>query len=102
MTADIMSMRPATPQEEIWELRLYVAGMTPTAHRALCNLEAICETHLQGRYNLRVIDLLVEPEKAESAQILAVPTLVRERPLPVRKVVGDLSQTERALTGMGL
>lgn len=87
---------------DTWHLYLYVAGMTPTAERALANLEAICKSHLARRYTLNVVDLLDEPERAESEQILAVPTLVRGLPLPVRKIVGDLSNTKRALQGLGL
>lgn len=85
-----------------WQLRLYIAGMTPTAQRTLRNLKALCEAHLAGRYRLNVIDLLEDPQVAEAEQIIAVPTLVRELPLPVRKILGDLSNTTRALAGLGL
>ena len=88
--------------EEEWHLRLYVAGMTPTAKRALANIERICATHLANRYTLTVVDLLIDSHLAELDQILAVPTLVREQPLPVRKVIGDLSHTRHALRGLGI
>lgn len=87
---------------DVWRLRLYVAGMTPVAQRALANLERICEQHLAGRYALQVIDLVDQPELAERDQILAVPTLVREHPVPVRKLIGDLSRTDRVLAGLEL
>ena len=101
-----MSGRPASAEMDatpvVWRLCLYVAGMTPTAQRALANLQSLCEVHLAGRYNLSVVDLLVEPQRAEADQIIAVPTLVRELPPPVRKIVGDLSNRERALAGLGV
>lgn len=89
-----------TPSE--WRLRLYVAGKTPNSVRALQNLRDICESELEGRYDIEVIDLLETPERAAADQILAVPTLVRRAPLPMRRIIGDLSVTERVLTGLDL
>ena len=86
----------------IWELRLYVAGMTPTSVRAFDNLKRICETHLQGVYTIQVIDLVQQPALASGDQIIAVPTLVRHLPTPVKKIIGDLSNTERVLVGLDL
>lgn len=83
-------------------LRLYVAGQTPKAVRAFENLRRVCEEHLAGRYNIEVIDLLVEPRLERGDQIVAVPTLVRKLPEPVRKIIGDLSDTERLLVGLDL
>lgn len=88
--------------EESWELRLYVAGATPRAIAALDNLKKICEEHLAGKYSIEVIDLLKNPKLASGDQILAVPTLVRKLPEPVRKIIGDLSDTERVLVGLDL
>lgn len=87
---------------ERWLLRLYIAGMTPTARRALANLEKICQEHLAQRHTVEVVDLLERPELAEGEQIFATPTLVRQLPLPLRKVIGDLSNTERVVSGLGL
>lgn len=89
--------------EETWELRLYVAGQTPRCVAAFANLKTICEQHLQGRrYSIQVIDLLKNPQLAKGDQILAIPTLVRNLPEPVRKIIGDLSNTERVLVGLDL
>ena len=93
--------RPTTP-EEFWELRLYVAGQTPKSLAAFANLKKICEEHLAGRYKIQVIDLLENPKLAKGDQILAIPTLVRKLPEPVRKIIGDLSNTERVLIGLDL
>jgi circadian clock protein KaiB len=82
------------------ELRLYVAGQTPKSLSALANLKKICREHLQGRYRLHVIDLLQTPQLAQGDQILAIPTLVRNLPQPMRKIIGDLSDTERVLVGL--
>jgi circadian clock protein KaiB len=87
---------------EVWKLRLYVAGQTPKSAVALVNLERLCEDHLKGRYTIEVIDLLVTPRLAKDDQILAIPTLVRKLPIPVRKIIGDLSNTERVLVGLDL
>jgi circadian clock protein KaiB len=83
-------------------LRLYVAGSTPQSGRAITNLKAICETHLQGRYVLTVVDLYAEPERAREDQIIVAPTLIRQSPLPIRRVVGDLANTERVLAALDL
>lgn len=88
--------------EEFWELRLYVAGQTARAIAAFTNLKKICEEHLQGKYRIEVINLLKNPQLAKGDQILAVPTLVRSLPEPVRKIIGDLSNTERVLVGLNL
>ncbi len=85
-----------------WELRLYVAGQTPNSMRAFSNLKKFCETYLAGHYRIEIIDLLVNPQLAKGDQILAVPTLVRKLPEPVRKIIGDLSNTERILVGLDL
>ena len=87
---------------ELWELRLYVAGQTPRSIAAFANLKKICEEHLQGRYNIEVVDLVKHPQLAAGDQILAIPTLVRKLPQPLRKIVGDLRDTERALVGLQL
>ncbi len=87
---------------EAWDLRLYVAGKTPRAVTAFENLTRICNEHLAGRYTIEVIDLLVRPQLAKGDQIVAVPTLVRKLPVPVRKIIGDLSNTERVLVGLDL
>ena len=83
-------------------LRLYVAGQTPKSMVAFANLKNICEEHLAGRYQLQVVDLLENPQLAKGDQILAIPTLVRKLPEPVRKIIGDLSNTERVLVGLDL
>jgi circadian clock protein KaiB len=90
------------PEGETWELRLYIAGQTPKSVAALTNLRRYCEEHLQGRYRLEIIDLLVNPQLAEGDQILAIPTLVRKVPQPIRKIIGDLSGEERVLVGLDL
>ena len=87
---------------EPYVLRLYVAGQTPRCIAAFANLKEICETHLAGRYRIEVIDLLLNPQLAAGDQILAIPTLVRKLPEPVRKIIGDLSNTERVLVGLDL
>ena len=87
---------------EVWNLRLYVAGQTPKSLAAFANLKAICEDHLKGRYSIEVIDLLENPTLAKGDQILAIPTLVRKLPPPLRKIIGDLSNTEKVLVGLDL
>ena len=98
------SRRPGkTPSKEgFYDLRLYVAGQTARSLAALANLQRICDEHLKGRYRIEVIDLLERPQLARGDQILALPTLVRKLPQPIRKLVGDLSDTERALVGLDL
>lgn len=85
-----------------WVLRLYVAGQSPKALTAFTNLSKICEEQLNGKYSIEVIDLLKTPEKGSADQIFALPTLVRKLPVPVRKIIGDLSNTERVLIGLDL
>jgi circadian clock protein KaiB len=105
-----MTRRPGTPGKQergsfdppVWELRLYVAGQTPKSLQAFANLKNICEEHLAGRYRIEVVDLLKNPQLAKGDQILALPTLVRKLPHPVRKIIGDLSNTERVLVGLDL
>lgn len=85
-----------------WDLRLYVAGQTPKSLTAFANLKRICEEHLAGQYRIEVVDLLKEPQLARGDQILALPTLVRKLPEPIKKIIGDLSNTERTLVGLDL
>ena len=85
-----------------WDLRLYIAGQTPKSMRALDNLRRICEEHLAGQYTIEVVDLLVNPRLAKEDQIIAIPTLVRKLPDPIRKIIGDLSDSERTLVGLQL
>lgn len=89
-------------EDKKWELRLYVAGKTPKSVTALANLKKYCEEHLQGQYRIEVIDLLVQPQLAEGDQILAIPTLVRKVPEPIRKIIGDLSNEEKVLVGLNI
>lgn len=86
----------------LYELRLYVAGKTPKSVTALSNLKRYCEEHLKGQYSIEVIDLLVNPQLAEGDQILAIPTLVKKVPEPVRKIIGDLSNEEKVLVGLDI
>jgi circadian clock protein KaiB len=88
------------PTAEMWELRLYVAGQTPKSLAAFANLKRICEEYLDGQYQIEVIDLLQNPQLAREDQILAIPTLVRKLPEPLRKIIGDLSNKERVLLGL--
>lgn len=90
----------AAAADDFWDLRLYVAGQTPRSVVALQNLKRLCEAHLAGRYRIEIIDLVQNPQLARGDQILAIPTLVRRLPEPVRKIIGDLSQTERVLLGL--
>ena len=94
--------RPSSPNSEKWNLRLYVAGTTPRSLAAFTNLKRLCEEHLKGVYDIEVIDLVKNPALARGDQILALPTLVRKLPEPVRKIIGDLSDTERVLVGLDL
>src|SRR6188508_1122923 len=91
-----------TPDSEVWQLRLYVAGQTPKSLTAFANLKRICEEHLAGEFEIEVIDLLENPRLAHDDQIIAIPTLVRKLPEPIRKIIGDLSDTERTLVGLQL
>ena len=92
------SMSEFTDPAPAWELRLYVAGQTPKSVQAFANLKRICEEHLAGCYQIEVVDLIKNPQLAEGDQIFAIPTLVRKLPEPVRKIIGDLSNTERVLS----
>ncbi|HLG59770.1 MAG TPA: circadian clock KaiB family protein [Vicinamibacterales bacterium] len=106
-----MTLRPRTPgedrahaapTEERYVLRLYVTGMTARSTRAVENVRAICEEHLEGRYELEVIDIYQQPTLAVGEQIIAAPTLIKKLPLPLRRVIGDMSNTERVLLGLDL
>ena len=90
------------PTEEMWNLRLYVAGQTPKSITAFANLKKICEEHLAGKYRIEVIDLLKRPLLAKGDQIIAIPTLVRKLPEPIKKIIGDLANTERVLVGLDI
>ncbi|MFA6224542.1 MAG: circadian clock KaiB family protein [Desulfomonilaceae bacterium] len=90
------------PGDGVWNLRLYVAGQTHKSITAFNNLKKICETHLSGKYSIEVVDLMEKPQLASGDQILALPTLVRKLPPPLRKIIGDLSNTERVLVGLDL
>jgi circadian clock protein KaiB len=90
----------STPEK--WELRLYTAGQTPKSLAAFRNLKKVCEEHLPGQYEIEVIDLLANPRLAKDHQIVAIPTLVRKLPNPIRKIIGDLSDVERTLVGLDL
>jgi len=83
-----------------WNLRLYIAGQTPKSMVALANLRRICEQHMNGRYTIEIIDLMANPRLAQQDQIVAIPTLVREIPSPLKRIIGDLSNTERVLVGL--
>lgn len=96
------SKQTRKPKPETWILRLYVAGQTPRCRRAMDNLKKICEEHLHGEYRIEVVDLLVNPRLARDDQIVAIPTLVRRLPMPIRKIIGDLSNTEKVLVGLQL
>ncbi len=88
--------------DQVYNLKLYVAGQTPKSLAAFANLKAICEEHLHNKYTIEVIDLLENPQLAKGDQIVAIPTLVRQLPEPLRKIIGDLSNTERVLVGLDL
>jgi len=101
--AELNRSEPAEEEERgVYILRLYVAGQTRKSLTAFANLKAICESHLAGRYKIEIIDLLENPTLAKGDQILAIPTLVRKLPEPMRKIIGDLSNTERVLVGLDL
>lgn len=104
MSAETTSTGASAPggAEESFILKLYVAGQTNKSITAFANLTRICEEHLAGRYEIRIIDLMVNPQLAEGDQILAIPTLVRHLPEPVKKIIGDLSNTERVLVGLDI
>jgi circadian clock protein KaiB len=96
------STEPEAAGSDFWDLRLYVAGQTPKSVTALANLNRFCEEHLAGKYRIEVIDLVQNPQLAQGDQILAIPTLVRKLPSPMRRIIGDLSNTERVLVGFDL
>jgi circadian clock protein KaiB len=95
-------IEPADDASGTWNLRLYVAGQTPKSVAALRNLRAFCDEHLPGKYNVEVVDLLADPKRARDDQIVAIPTLVRKLPEPLRRIIGDLSNHERVLVGLEL
>lgn len=94
--------RPHSPREIKYILRLYVAGTSPQSVRAIANVKKICEENLQGHYELQVIDLYQQPQLAQGEQIIAAPTLIKKLPLPLRRIIGDMSSTERVLVGLDL
>ena len=96
------SQESSTNETELWELRLYVAGQTPKSLAAIDNLKRICEERLTGRYKIEVLDLMQNPKLARDHQIVAIPTLVKKLPDPVRKIIGDLSNREKTLVGLQL
>jgi circadian clock protein KaiB len=102
LSLEKLSKKKTQKRNDIWELRLYVAGQTPRSLAAFANLKKICEEHLPDRYSIEVVDLVKHPQLAAGDQILAIPTLVRKLPSPIRKIVGDLRDTERALVGLQL
>jgi circadian clock protein KaiB len=93
---------PTLPDTEVWHLRLYVAGESPKSVEAFRNLKRLCETHLTNRYEIEIVDLLEHPRLARGDEIIAIPTLVRQLPRPMRKIIGDLSDTDRVLVGLQL
>jgi circadian clock protein KaiB len=103
-TRTVKRPKPASTRRSLrlWQLRLYVAGQTPKSLAALSNLKNICQNHLKGRYCIEVIDLVDQPQLSKGDQILAIPTLVRKLPQPMRKIIGDLSDTNRVLVGLDL
>ena len=100
--SELKNRKSMEPPGEVWHLRLYVAGHTPKSIKAFDNLKKICEEHLKGKYHIEVVDLLKNPQLAKGDQILAVPTLVRRLPPPLKKIIGDLSNTLRVLVGLDL
>jgi circadian clock protein KaiB len=99
---NVLITGPGESRGEVWNLRLYVAGKTPNSVTAFENLKKICEEHLEGRYRIEVIDLMLNPTLAKGDQIVAVPTLIRKLPTPVKKIIGNLSDTEKVLVGLDL
>jgi len=93
---------PIADEEEIWYFRLYIAGQSPKSLDALSNLRKLCERHLAGRYEIEIVDLVENPSAAQEDDVVAIPTLVRRLPLPLRKLIGDLSNTESVLVGLRL
>lgn len=101
-TAERTGQGSEKPDNDVYLLRLYVAGQTPKSMTAFSNLKKLCEEHLAGKYKIEVIDLLKNPQLARGDQILAIPTLVRKLPPPLKKIIGDLSNTERVLVGLDI
>ena len=101
-TAQPSASAPRARSAQLWQLRLYVTGQTSRSMTAFANLKKLCESHLKGRYHIEVIDLLEQPQLAKGDQILAIPTVVRKLPQPVRTIIGNLSDTERVLVGLDL
>ncbi|MEX2123278.1 MAG: circadian clock KaiB family protein [Woeseia sp.] len=103
---DAISGDPVAPQSgrdaERWKFKLYVAGQTPRSVTAIANLKSLCDEHMPGRYHIEIVDLAAHPQLARSDQIVAIPTLVRKLPEPIRRIIGDLSNTERVLVGLQL
>jgi circadian clock protein KaiB len=97
-----IAVTPPTDVDEKWRLRLYVAGESPASLAAFANLRQLCETHLKDRYEIEIIDLIEHPRLARGDEIVAIPTLVRQLPHPIRKIIGDLSDTDRVLVGLQL
>lgn len=105
MKTKVVKQRSSAPHRQstkLWQLRLYVTGQTPQSLTAFSNLKKMCESHLKGHYRITLIDLLKQPQLAKGDQILAVPTVVRKLPKPVRTIIGDLSDTERGFVGLDL
>lgn len=100
--ASLKPRRQAEDPDGYFDLRLYVAGQTPKSIAAFANLKRLCEVHLAGKYRIEVIDLMAKPQRAKDDQIIAVPTLVRRLPEPVRKIIGDLGDADRTLVGLEL
>ena len=101
-TAKATPSRPRTTNSEFWAMRLYVAGQSARSTAAISNLRRICDEHIPGRYEIQIIDLLRNPELARDDQIVAIPTLIKKMPVPVRRIIGDLSATERVVVGLEL
>ncbi|RYZ39190.1 MAG: circadian clock protein KaiB [Sphingobacteriales bacterium] len=95
-------LEPVEAEQECYVLKLYITGLTPNSRRAVENIKNICEEHLQGRYQLEVVDIYQQPELAKKEQIVAVPTLIKQLPSPLRRLIGDMSDTEKVLIGLNL
>lgn len=102
LSEDLSRAAAGAGRQQAYMLRLYVAGATPQSTRALLNIKEICEEHLQGRYELDVVDVFVQPAQARAEDIIAVPTLLKKLPAPLRRLVGDLSNRERVLVGLNI
>lgn len=100
LDADPAAAEPLPSDDEFWHLKLYVAGASPKSLKAFANLRLLCEEHLAGRYKIEIIDLAMRPSLARTDDIVAIPTLVRELPAPIRRIIGDLSDTERVLMSL--